>query len=60
MQTSTSDNDQLAQFVAQVAQLSALVRDQDLATRLGPGLVVQVQGMAAAVRQRFIAAPPAS
>ena len=57
MQATTANQDQLAQFVAEVAALSALVRDPSLAERLGPGLVMQVQGVAAAVRQRFVSPP---
>lgn len=57
MQATTANQDQLAQFVAEVAALSALVRDPALAERLGPGLVMQVQGVAAAVRQRFVSPP---
>lgn len=58
-QTATAGSQQqLAQFVADVAALSALVGDPDLAGRLGPSLVMQVQSVAAAVRQRFVAPPP--
>lgn len=57
MQTTPASTDQLAQFVEQVATLSALVLDPALAERLGPGLVMQVQGVAAAVRQRYVSPP---
>lgn len=57
MQSPTNSSDQLVDFVAEVARLSALVSDPDLAGRLGPNLVLQVQSIAAAVRQRFIAPP---
>lgn len=57
MQSPTNSSEQLAQFVAEVAQLSALVGDPALAGRLGPNLVAQVQSVAAAVRQRFVAPP---
>jgi hypothetical protein len=57
MQSPTNSSDQLAQFVAEVAKLSALVGDPALADRLGPSLVLQVQSVAAAVRQRFITPP---
>lgn len=55
MPSVTHSSDQLAQFVAESAKLSALVRDPALAERLGPNLVAQVQSVAAAVRQRFVA-----
>lgn len=59
MQSPTNSSDQLAEFVAEVARLSALVGDPALAGRLGQNLVMQVQSVAAAVRQRFVA-PPSS
>ncbi|MFC3715163.1 hypothetical protein ACFONC_03235 [Luteimonas soli] len=40
MQSPTNSSDQLAQFVAEVARLSALVGDPALAGRLGPNLVL--------------------
>lgn len=55
MPSATDSSDQLAQFVAETAKLSALVRDPALAECLGPNLVAQVQSVAAAVRQRFVA-----
>lgn len=60
MQTPAATNDHLAQFITKVSALSLLVGDPALAGRLGPGLVMQVQGVAAAVRQRFIAPPSAA
>lgn len=57
MTTPTANDETLAQFVATVAELAALTRDPALASRLGPTLTVQVQSVAAAVRQRFVAPP---
>jgi hypothetical protein len=57
MTTTTVTADTLAQFVAGAAELAALTRDPELAARLGPTLAAQVQSVAAAVRQRFVAPP---
>jgi hypothetical protein len=57
MSTTADTADTLAQFVAGAAELSALARDPELAARLGPTLAAQVQSVAAAVRQRFVAPP---
>lgn len=57
MNMPTAPVDSLAQFVAGAAELAALARDPTLAARLGPTLAAQVQSVAAAVRQRFVAPP---
>lgn len=52
-----SSNDELAQFVADIAALSIQLRNPALADRLGSSLVQHVQAISAAVRQRFVAPP---
>lgn len=57
MPTPAATPEQLEQFIADVSALAADVKDPAVSARIGPVLVLQVQSIAAAVRQRFVSPP---